>query len=665
MTNSAAPAFPTSLLIANRGEIASRIIRTCRRLGIRTIAIYSDADADLPFVEEADEAMALGGLSPAESYLDQGKIIAAIEQSGAEAVHPGYGFLAENAGFAAQIEALDGVQFVGPGSAIIQQMGDKAEARQLMEQHGIPLVPGYQGADQSEETLTAKATEIGFPLLLKAAAGGGGKGMRIVNSPDELSAGMEGAKREAKSAFGNDTLIVERYISSGRHIEVQLAGDQHGNLIHLLERECSLQRRFQKVMEESPSPVLDEDLREEVTQLAVRVGKALDYDNLGTVEFLFDEASKAFYFLEVNTRLQVEHGVTEAITGLDLVQMQIEIAAGFPLSLAQEEVKSEGYAIQFRLYAEQPEADFRPAAGHLLHLTWPKLAALRIDSSVRSGSDISPFYDPMVAKLIVHSPTRARSLQLMSYALDQTICLGLPTNLTFLRSLLRQQAVQQGQYDTRYLGRKLSELVAETRDPKGLAYALIAATAWQWAGREEKRSLLRHLPSGWRNNPYQDQVASFEQGEIRMQVQYRFESSKLLVTLADQTYVVEVKEQTGSSLQLFIDNRLYPFAVASDGAEIWIHQAALGTYSFQLPPRFPLPTSLQEAGGYQASMPATIVKVLVEAGQAVEAGEGVLVLSSMKMETTISAHEAGTVKSILITEGQHVAAGELLLEMEE
>ncbi|MEZ5004070.1 MAG: biotin carboxylase N-terminal domain-containing protein [Chitinophagales bacterium] len=361
----------TSILIANRGEIAARIIRTCKKMGIKSIAVFSDADRKAPFVKAADSAVYIGESNPAQSYLDIDKIIDTAKKVGASAIHPGYGFLSENVHFAQRC-AKEGIIFIGPNPKAIEAMGSKANAKALMEKHQVPVVPGYKGKDQSLETLTKAANDIGYPVLLKAVAGGGGKGMRIVKDEKNIEKAIQAAQRESKNAFGDDELIVEKYIASGRHIEFQIFGDQHGNAIHLLERECTIQRRYQKVIEESPSPVLDDDLRTAMGDAAVKAAKALNYDNAGTVEFIFDDSTKNFYFLEVNTRLQVEHPVTEEVTGLDLVQMQIESAQGLPLAIEQNDVKGNGYAIECRLYAEDANNDFLPVTGKIVKLTFLK-----------------------------------------------------------------------------------------------------------------------------------------------------------------------------------------------------------------------------------------------------------------------------------------------------
>lgn len=416
------------ILIANRGEIACRIIRTCQSMGISTVAVFSDADKDALHVKMADTAVYIGESEVQKSYLDIEKIIEAAKISGADAVHPGYGFLSENADFAKQL-ASENIIFIGPNAHAIAQMGSKTNAKVLAEKLGVPTVAGYKGEDQSVEKFKIEATKIGFPVLLKASAGGGGKGMRIVHAESELPAAFDAAKREAKSAFGDEDLLMEKYFVSSRHIEVQILGDKQGHVIHLLERECTIQRRYQKIIEESPSPVLTEESRAAICGSAVKLAQALNYDNAGTVEFIWSEGE--FYFLEVNTRLQVEHPVTEAITGLDLVKLQIEIAAGKPLLLKQTDIKANGYVLECRLYAEDATNNFLPTTGQILQWKTPQIDGLRFDSGVENGSEVSIFYDPMLAKIIAHGKDRIETIQRMEYALSKIRCLGTTTNLTF------------------------------------------------------------------------------------------------------------------------------------------------------------------------------------------------------------------------------------------
>jgi acetyl/propionyl-CoA carboxylase alpha subunit len=654
-----------SLLIANRGEIASRIIRTCRKMGIRTIAVFSDADQEAPFVGEADQAIRIGAGDPTESYLNIEKLITAARQSGAEAVHPGYGFLAENAAFARACQEA-GLTWVGPHPEAIEAMGSKSRAKALMQQHQVPVIPGYQGEDQSQERLTKEAQQMGFPVLLKAAAGGGGKGMRIVHEASALPEAIEGAQREAQSAFGDAELIIEKYIASGRHIEFQIFGDQQGNILHLLERECSLQRRYQKVMEETPSPVMDDSLRQRMGEAAVRAAQAIRYDNAGTVEFIYDEKSGDFYFLEINTRLQVEHPVTEAVTGLDLVQMQIESAMGQPLRLKQEQVQGRGYALELRLYAEDAGRDFMPVTGQVLNFEVPLVEGLRVESAVQSGSEVSIFYDPMIAKLIVWDETRASVHRKMRYVLRHLRCQGLTTNQAFLLQLLEQEEVLQGQYDTHFIGDKLRSLAHPPQDAAAEKLLALAATLFRWQQREGQRGLLRALPSGWRNSFYQPQQEKWEVKEKEITLSYRYLGGTFEVYQeGEDTLQVRLAESGKNSLRLEVGDRQHLFWLAHAGDQYFVQHEQWGQAPLRLLARFPSAEKQQEAGSYQAPMPSQVVKVLAVAGQEVTAGDALLVLSSMKMENTLRASSDGVVAEVFVQEGQQVAAGEELVRVEE
>jgi acetyl/propionyl-CoA carboxylase alpha subunit len=650
-----------TILIANRGEIACRIIRTCQKLGIRSVAVYADADANAPFVRMADVSLHIGGNVLADSYLNVEKLLDAARRSGADAIHPGYGFLSENAAFARAV-AEAGLIFIGPNPEAIDAMGSKSEAKRLMMKHGVPVIPGYQGADQSTETLIAEAKKVGFPLLLKAAAGGGGKGMRIVNGESELEAAIDGAKREGKASFGNDELIIERYFPSARHVEFQIFGDKHGNAIHLLERECSIQRRYQKIVEESPSPALTEETREKMGEAAVRAAKSLNYDNAGTVEFILTETGE-FFFLEVNTRLQVEHPVTEEVTGLDLVAMQIASAEGRPLIMGQEDVKANGYAIEVRLYAEDADRDFVPATGTILDWHVPPMEVLRVETGVETGSEISIHYDPMIAKLIAHGSDRAEAQRRMLHTLRNLRCLGLTTNQDFLVRLLQHGDFQAGNYDTHFL--KHAQLELPTPDAETVQQMAIAVTAHQWHGREMQRTALRHLPSGWRNSFSIGQTETFIIGEDELTVSYRNERCTLHFSINGTEKAVRVLSCAPSTIRLDVDGVQQEFHLAQSGNDFFIRNAQLGSLRLTQKERFPMKEPEKVAGGYASPMPGQVVKVLVAKGDAVTNGQGLVVLSSMKMENTICAEEDGTVEDVYVEAGQFVEAGVLLLRMKE
>jgi acetyl-CoA carboxylase biotin carboxylase subunit len=437
------------ILIANRGEIAIRIMRACRELGIQTVAIYSDADKRARHVQQANEAVHIGPAAPAESYLNTERIIAAARQSQTDAIHPGYGFLSENASFAAAVDSA-GLTFIGPSAESIRAMGDKAESKIRMKKAGVPAVPGYEGLETEDEFRQA-AREIGYPVLIKAAAGGGGKGMRVVSEEKDLPEAMESARRESLHAFGDERLLIEKYIASAHHIEFQVFGDRHGNLIHLFERECSVQRRHQKIVEETPSPLLAPQLREQMGAAAVAAAKAAGYTNAGTVEFILDPATMKFYFLEMNTRLQVEHPVTELVAGIDLVHWQIRVAAGEPLPFTQSELTQRGHALECRVYAEDPANGFLPSTGKLLQYVEPRGPGIRIDSGFTAGDEVTHFYDPLLAKLVVHAEDRERAIQRMQAALQEFVVHGVVTNIDFLQAVLRHPDFANGEVTTRWV----------------------------------------------------------------------------------------------------------------------------------------------------------------------------------------------------------------------
>ncbi len=651
-----------SLLIANRGEIASRVIRTCRKMGIRSIAVFSEADREAPFVQEADTALFIGKSAPSASYLDQEKIIQAAKKMGADAIHPGYGFLSENASFA-RLCQQEGIIFIGPHPEAIEAMGSKSQAKALMEAHGVPVIPGYKGEDQREERLKEEALKIGFPLLLKATAGGGGKGMRIVREASGLTEAIESAKREAKSSFGEDELLIEKYIESGRHIEFQIFGDQQGNTLHLLERECTIQRRYQKVIEESPSPALTPELRESMGQAAVQAAKALKYDNAGTVEFILDEQSNQFYFLEVNTRLQVEHPVTEEICGLDLVQMQIESAMGLPLSISQEEVSAEGYAIEVRLYAEDPANNFLPVTGKVLHFEVPEVEGLRVETAIQSGSEISVFYDPMIAKLIVWDQTRQAAHRKMRYVLQQLICSGTTTNQNFLLKIVSHPEFQLGNYDTHFIQSHQANW-EESSPPTSSYLSAIALCLFRWEEREQQRSLLKAMPSAWRNNFYEYPKESYEVGAERREVSYRKQGNTFHFLIGEEGFQVIFVEKVSHHLHLEINGVRQKFHLSQKGKVYFIHSATTGNIEINLLDRFPEKEKEKVKGDYVSPMPSQVIKVLVQAGDEVEEGDGLVVLSSMKMENTLYAVEAGKVTEVYVAENSQVEADFVLMKIE-
>ena len=649
------------ILIANRGEIASRIIRTCRRLGIATVAVYSEADRRAPHALQADEAMLIGPASPRESYLHIERIIAAARHTGADAIHPGYGFLSENAALAEACVAA-GIVFIGPPAEIIRRMGLKSAARRLMAEAGVPVIPGYDGEDQSGERLRDEILAIGLPVLVKASAGGGGKGMRVVRTEAEIESALAGARREAETAFGDGTLLIEKYLANARHIEVQLLGDHHGHLLQLFERDCSLQRRHQKIVEESPAPAIDRELRENLGVSALRAGRAIGYVNAGTVEFLVS-SDGTFYFIEVNTRLQVEHPVTEMITGLDLVEWQIAVAEGRPLPMTQQDLQRKGHAIEARLYAEDPAHDFLPATGRIVTCQWPEaIEGLRVETGIALHQEIGIHYDPLLAKLIAWGEDRNSALGKLVHALRQTYIHGLKTNRDFLLRVLEDPAFVEGRAVTTSVEDHLDRLLAASGRGPEVHSLLAAAMHWLRQARESD-PFLEELPLNYRNNPYRDPSMILQMGESRHEVAWReLDEQRYAMRLGDRSHQVELIDHRPGTLRLEIDGLTREFRLTQVGEWLTV-DSALGLCSIHKLPRHPLPTGGMEAGAATSSMPGQVVKLLVEPGQRVEAGQPLLLLEAMKMEHTLRAAEAGQIESILVAPGEIVGPGQVLIQM--
>jgi 3-methylcrotonyl-CoA carboxylase alpha subunit len=646
-----------SVLIANRGEIACRIARTAKRLGLCTIAVYSQADANALHVRLCDEAHAIGPAPAAESYLRVDKLIAAAKASRADCIHPGYGFLSENADFAqACIDA--GLAFVGPKPAAIRAMGLKSSAKTLMEKAGVPVVPGYHGDRQEPKFLKEKAYEIGYPVLIKAVAGGGGKGMRRVDRHADFEAALAGAQREAKAAFGDERVLIEKYVTAPRHIEMQIFADCHGNAIHLNERDCSLQRRHQKVIEEAPAPGMSASLRARMGEAAVAAAKAAGYEGAGTVEFIADGAGglkeAGVWFMEMNTRLQVEHPVTETVTGLDLVEWQFRVAAGEKLPLTQAQVPLNGHAVEARLYAEDPERGFLPSTGRLLALQFPQGEGLRIDTGVEVGSEVTPFYDPMVAKLIAHGKSRAEAFDRLAGALDQTIVVGPRSNAGFLAALCRAEEFRQGNFDTGFIDRHLAALGAV---PQGLDRAAAALGAQRLVERESARvdaSFSRgpdEPPSPW------DSGDAFQlSGARRLGVPILAEG---------ESVVAQVIYGPGGA-KVAIDG-IAPAtdAVAIDaGDAVYVlrrgRQTKVGLRDLTLDEA----GDREHSGLVRAPMHGKVLSVLVEQGAHVTRGQRLAIIEAMKMEHTLTAPIEGTVAEIAVTADAQVAEGAKVMLIE-
>lgn len=651
-----------SILIANRGEIAVRIIQTCKKMGIQSIVVYSEADAQMPFVKAADIALALKGKQASETYLDIDAIIKAAKATGVDAIHPGYGFLSEQANFARRLEA-EGLIWIGPKPEAIEKMGLKAQAKAIAQAKQVPIIPGYNGQAQDLESLSQEAMKVGFPLLVKASAGGGGKGMRIVSEEKELQAAIEGAKREAEKSFGDGTLLIERYFPSARHIELQVLGDQHGNVLHLFERECSLQRRYQKVVEESPSSVLSEEKRTEICNAALRLCQGIGYDNAGTVEFIYTPEEE-FYFLEVNTRLQVEHPVTEAITGLDLVEWQIRVAAGEALPFEQSDIQAKGYALQCRLYAENPANNFLPVTGTIEDWHCEELEGLRYDTGLETGSEVSMFYDPMLAKVIAYGPDRAMTIRRMRRALALLRVQGLVTNQQFLRDLLALPAFEAGQYDTQFIEREM-DLKSEV-PTWVLQEATLALLAWQWARREAARPLLNSIPTGFRNSFYQMQKQAFSYGDQSLEFAYREQSGALQVEQEEAQFQLNIIQIEGGKIQLSINGLAKNYHIV-EGAEgqFFVQHPQYSSLEIKAQNRYPTSKTEEAEGSYKSPMPGEILKVLVKEKDKVKEGDALLILVSMKMENTIYAHADGQIKAVFVEAGEQIEAGTQLLEFEE
>jgi acetyl-CoA carboxylase biotin carboxylase subunit len=522
----------SKILVANRGEIALRIMRTCAAMGIRTAAVYADPDRDAPFVRAADDAVYIGPPISSSSFLAVETIVDAARRVGAEAVHPGYGFLAENADFAAACEAA-GIRFIGPTAESIRLMGSKVEAKRIMESAGVTVIPGFSAEGLANEAVQTRADALGYPILVKASAGGGGKGMRIVHEPAALATALDAARRESKHAFGDDTLLVERYFDAPRHIEVQILGDHQGNLIHCFERECSIQRRHQKIIEEAPSPTIDADLRQRLCAAALDAAGAIGYRNAGTVEFVVDGKGD-FYFLEVNTRLQVEHPVTEAITGLDLVRLQILIAEGQRLPLRQEDLTRHGHAIECRIYAEDPAADFLPSTGTLHSWEVSEAEGVRYDSGVESGSEVTIHYDPLLAKVIAHANDRQEAIARLTTALCRIRAHGVRTNLHLLTRVLRSPEFAEAKLSTHFIGECVSAVPESSDDEREVdRLHALAAAIWLQDQRRAQAPVLRSIPSGWRNSPSQMQEIAFTNGDRTISVRYRIHANAEVELVAD------------------------------------------------------------------------------------------------------------------------------------
>jgi 3-methylcrotonyl-CoA carboxylase alpha subunit len=644
------------ILIANRGEIACRVAATARRMGIQTVAVYSDADSNAKHVASCDEAIHIGGSAPKDSYLQWERILAAAKQTGAEAIHPGYGFLSENDAFATACQAA-GLVFIGPPASAILAMGLKAESKRLMSAAGVPLVPGYHGADQDAALLQREADGIGYPVLIKASAGGGGKGMRVVEKSADFAASLASCKREAINSFGNDSVLIEKYVQRPRHIEIQVFGDTQGNCVYLFERDCSVQRRHQKVLEEAPAPGLSQAMREAMGAAAVAAATAVNYVGAGTVEFIVEQSEEKddhsgmkFFFMEMNTRLQVEHPVTEAITGLDLVEWQLRVASGEPLPLTQDQLQIKGHAIEARICAESPNNNFLPATGtlhvyrHGEHESFNR-GSVRVDSGVREGDTISPFYDSMIAKLIVHADTRDAALVLLDVALSQTHIVGLQTNVQFLRHVIRSDSFAKANLDTALIERERAVLFNQY--PVSNDEATLAAVAHIV---QQEKALEGHDPlsktDAWRAYGESTRRFDFETGGTVQATSYK---TSQLAVLAGQAQnglqaVYVQNSEAANEMHIFMDK----------GAAVIKHINRLSLVAAQ---------DAHTGGGLNAPMPGKVVSFDVKSGDKVSKGQRVAVMEAMKMEHAITAPADGVVGELLYAAGEQVAEGAALLHL--
>ncbi|MBS1189944.1 MAG: acetyl/propionyl/methylcrotonyl-CoA carboxylase subunit alpha [Rhodocyclaceae bacterium] len=661
----------TKILIANRGEIACRVIKTARRMGIRTVAVYSEADADARHVRLADEAVLLGPAAARESYLAAGKIIAAARETGAQAIHPGYGFLSENEDFA-EACAASGLVFIGPPASAIRAMGSKSAAKSLMEKAGVPLTPGYHGDNQEPAFLKEQADAIGYPVLIKASAGGGGKGMRLVERGEDFAAALASCQREAASSFGDEKVLVEKYITRPRHIEIQVFGDTQGNCVYLFERDCSVQRRHQKVLEEAPAPGMTPERRRQMGEAAVAAAQAVGYVGAGTVEFIANQDG-SFYFMEMNTRLQVEHPVTEMITGQDLVEWQLRVASGEPLPLSQDQLQIRGHALEARVYAEDAAKGFLPSTGRLVSQVPPAESLnVRVDTGVDEGDEITPHYDPMIAKLIVWDEHRDAALARLRRALADYRVAGVTTNIDFLSRLVACPAFAGADLDTGLIERQRDFLFPAPQPvPRDvLLVAAVGEILWeQHAARLAAKASGDpwspwHARDGWRMNLSAARTLSFRDGDSLIEVQVRYGRDAWQLAVHGETTVARGKNLDGDRFAVELDNRrlIASLVAVEDKRHIFLNGATHVLLRDD-------PLHLVEAGGAQggglsAPMPGKIVALLAQPGQTVEKGAPLLILEAMKMEHTITAPASGTVRAFCFAAGEQVADGAALLEFE-
>ena len=635
------------LLIANRGEIACRIIKTAHEMGISCVAVYTEADTNSLFVRMADEAVKLS-----DTYLNGKEIIAAAEQTGAQAIHPGYGFLSENAQFSRDVLKA-GLIWVGPSSRVITSMGDKLKAKDIAEKAGVPTLP--------MTTDPKKANTIGYPILIKAAAGGGGKGMRIVEDKKDLKESILGAQREAQTGFGDDRVFIERYVASSRHIEIQILGDSNGNVVHLGERECSIQRRHQKIIEESPSPRVDSNMREAMGAAAIKLAKKLKYESAGTVEFLVDDKTGEFWFLEVNTRLQVEHPVTEEVTGKDLVYEQLRIARGEELGYSQEDITWTGSSIEARLYAEDPSNDFLPATGTLIAYENDTNIDARWDTGIEQGSVVGTDFDPMLAKVITKGKTRTDAANKLALALESLHIGGVTTNRDFLVSSLRSSHFLKGKTTSDFIDKAKPKRSVILKD-KSLEQATIAAALWIQGRNRNDATILKNIPSGWRNSRLPRQKIGFSYLDKEVFVSYKSNRDNTFSVNEDST--AQILNWSGKGIDIEINNSRFFSKVTQDKDNLVVH-GPWGDVLFKVLPRFTLPGNEIQAGGLVAPMPGKVIDLKVKVGSKVKKGDTLVILEAMKMEHQVKASKDGKITKVLIKKDDQLENGALLMVLDK
>ncbi|MEM9254094.1 MAG: acetyl-CoA carboxylase biotin carboxylase subunit [Pseudomonadota bacterium] len=656
----------SSILVANRGEIACRIMRTAQALGYRTVAVFSEADSQAPHVQLADDAVCIGPGPVNESYLVVDRILAAAQDSGAEAIHPGYGFLSENAAFAGACEAA-GLTFIGPSPDAVRLMGNKAEAKKRMQKAGVPCVPGYEGADQSEANLLAEAEKISLPIMVKAAAGGGGRGMRLVEKRGDLAGAIALARAEAESAFGNGELILEQAIVRPRHVEIQVFADQDGNTVHLGERDCSVQRRHQKVIEEAPCPVMTEELRHTMGEAAVTAAKSIGYRGAGTVEFLLDEAGK-FYFLEMNTRLQVEHPVTELVTGLDLVALQIQVAQGEPLNLRQHDIALTGHAIEVRLYTEDPAQDFLPTSGPVELWIPPEGTGIRVDSGICTGQMISPYYDPMVAKIIASGPTREIARLRLMTALKETVLFGTRHNRDFLLNCVEKKAFAQGQATTAFIEEAFAEgeINASSYAPQDSAIAAVLELAQDYTSLFDASVIVSPELQDWSSAAQLVSRKQYEQDNALHDLAIAPLGDRCYrVTDGDNTYTIELLQLQDYSARIRLDGltQQVRFFMPEPG-RLYLSVDGRGGEFTDLVRLDGAHTAIGGSGSITAPMHGLLLEMRVSEGESVEGGQTLAVLEAMKMHYEITAGSSGRVSQVAALAGEQVAADQVIIELE-